>query len=317
MTAPADVIRMPAAAARLPRWLRTRPRRRVVREKLTPRQPRWWVGVGVLFVSALLLGFVGHVMLFGVLQHARSNAMGYADLRSSLAQATTPVGQLDLKGRLVSPGTPIALIGIPSLGLAEVVREGTTSDVTRQGVGHRRDSVIPGQAGLSVLYGRQAAYGGPFSGISRLAPGDAITVTTGQGTQKFAVIGVRRPGDRLPAKLGADRSRLELVTAGGIPLASDSVIYVDADLVGKARETPSAVLLTQAIAPGEAPMQSDPNAALTFLFALQWLLIAAVAARWLVVAWGRWQAWIIAVPVLLVLGATVADCAAALLPNLS
>jgi sortase A len=52
------------------------------------------------------------------------------------------------------------------------------------------------------------------------------------------------------------------------------------------------------------------------LFTFQWLAVTAVLSRWLVQRWGRWQTWIVAAPVLLVLGATTADCAMALLPNL-
>jgi hypothetical protein len=63
-------------------------------------------------------------------------------------------------------------------------------------------------------------------------------------------------------------------------------------------------------------MQTDPNALLPFLFALQWLVIAAGIVFWLARKWGRWQTWIVGLPVLLLLGATTADSAIGLLPNL-
>jgi sortase A len=315
---PSPVVPTPRAKAKaLPVWLRKRPSVKSRRVRTTPRQPRWWIGVIWLSLSAMLLGFVGHVTIFGALQHSRSQDIGYSQLRSTLAEATTPLGQLDLDNKLVAVGTPVALLQIPAIGLTEVVREGTTSTQTRQGVGHRRDTVMPGQAGSSVLYGRQSTFGGPFGGLSQLVPGDAITVTTGQGKQTFSVFGLRRPGDRLPATLAVGKGRLTLVTADGIPLAASSVLYVDAALTGMAKETPAPVFLEKALSQSEEVLQSDSSGLLPLAFNLQWLLIAAFLARWLTGAWGRWQAWIISIPILLVLGASAADAAAALLPNLA
>jgi sortase A len=318
----AETVQFEAAPARatpppkIPFWLRPPANRRPRRPRPTPREARWWVGVVWLVLSVLLLCFVAHVTLFGILQHARNQAAGYAELRVSLAQAETPLGQLDLNDKLVADGTPIALLSVPKLGLSEVVRQGTTSDVTRLGVGHRRDSPYPGQAGTSVLYGRQSTYGGPFGGLPALVPGDTIKVTTGQGTYTFTVFGLRRPGDPVPEDLGPKAGRLELVTADGPPLVSDSVLYVDASLKGKPADSARTVLTGHALDPSEKVMGVEPGGWLPLVFALQWLIVAAVLTRYLIQKWGRWQTWIVAAPVLLVLGATTADCAMTLLPNL-
>ena len=299
----------------LPFWLRKRPARSP-RPRPTPRQARWWIGVAWMILSVLLLGFVAHVTLFGALQHSRSQAIGYDELRVALAKAEAPLGQLGVDETLVAPGTPFALLAIPRLGLTEVIRQGTSSAQLREGVGHRRDTVMPGQKGTSILFGRQSAYGGPFGGLSALVPGDRISVQTGQGTFDFTVFGIRRPGDPLPVILAAGQGRIELVTADGPALSPVGVLYIDASLDGDAADTPAVQFTDKALNPGEGVMETDPNGWLPLLFSLQWLVAAAVIARWLTTAWGRWQAWIIAGPVLLVLGATTADCAMALLPNL-
>jgi LPXTG-site transpeptidase (sortase) family protein len=318
--APADVptgtASPPPAAPQLPFWLRPPASRKPKKPRPTPRQARWWVGVVWLVLSVLLLGFVAHVALFGVVQHARNQAAGYDELRTSLAKAETPLGQLDVHENLVAPGTPIALISIPRIGLNEVVRQGTSSDVTRLGVGHRRDTPMPGQSGTSILFGRQSAYGGPFGQLSALIPGDTIQVTTGQETHTFIVFGLRRPGDPLPQALKAGNGRIELVTADGPPLAPDGVLYVDASLKGTPSETPATVLTERALDPDEQVMATSQNGWLPLLFIFQWLAVASVLTRWLLQKWGRWQTWIVAAPVLLILGATTADCAMALLPNL-
>lgn len=306
----------PAPPPQVPIWLRPPANRKPKKPRPTPRDLRWWIGVVWLLLSVVLLGFVTHVALFGILQHARNQATGYAELRTSLALAQTPLGQLDFANRLVPDGTPIALLSIPRLGMSEVIRQGTTSDVTRLGVGHRRDTPYPGQAGLSILYGRQSTYGAPFGQLPALVPGDKIKVTTGQATSTYVVFGLRRPGDPLPVALTPNAGRLELVTADGPPLISSRILYVDADLTSKVQPSSRTVITGRALDPSEKVMGVETNGWLALVFSLQWLVVAAILTRWLVQAWGRWQTWIVAGPVLLVLGATTADCAMALLPNL-
>jgi sortase A len=300
----------------LPLWLRGTTRRPVDRRASTPRDIQWWFGVLCLSLAILLLSFVAHVTIFGKFQESQTQAQLYETLRDSLANATTPLGELDLNNQLVADGTPIALLKIPAIGVSQVVVQGTTSEALRDGPGHRRDTVLPGQVGTSVLFGRQSTYGGPFGDLGALVPGDKITVTTGQGTSTFRVFGLRRPGDRVPAAPAAGQGRLELVTAAGVALAPSGTLYVDAQLVGTAKVAATPVFGQLALAQGEGPMQTDPNALLPFLFSFQWLAIASALVLWLVRKWGRWQAWIVGAPVLLILAATTADAAVGLLPNL-
>lgn len=305
--------RATASVGAVPFWLRRRPR--AARPRPTPREPRWWLGVVWLLVSVLMLGFVGHIAIFGVLQHDRSQAIGYDELRTALAKAEAPVGQLGVNEEIVPTGTATALLEIPALGLVEVVREGTDPDVLRLGVGHRRDTVMPGQEGTSILYGRQSTYGGPFGGLAALVPGDEIEVTTGQGTFTFSVFGTRRPGDPLPEELADGAGRLELITADGPALIPTSVLYIDAALEGDPADTPAPVFTEKVLEPAELAMGAHHDG-LSLFFSLQWLAIAAIVARWLLQRWGMWQTWIVASPTLLVLAATTADRAIGLFPNL-
>lgn len=307
----------PSPAVALPFWLRKRPARKSTpRPAPTPREIRWWVGVVWLLLSALALGFVAHVTLVGSLQHARSQFVLYQDLRTSLALATTPLGQLDVDGVLVPNGTPIAYLTIESINVSEVIVQGTRSSDLTNGPGHRRDSVMPGQEGTSIIMGRQSTYGGPFSMLGALEPGDEIEVVTAQGTSRYSVIGIRQEGDLLPQPVGDGEGRLELVTADGLPLAPSGALYVDAELLTEVKETPSPVFTEKVLDPSEFAMASDLSAWFGILFWLQWLAAAAVALRWVRTRWGMWQTWVIAVPVLLALGAATAGATMAVLPNL-
>lgn len=284
--------------------------------QLAPRDARWWAGAAILTVSLLLLAFVAHAAVLSTFQHHRAQQIGYEELRSSLAKAETPVGQLDLNGDLVVPGTPVALLEIPAIGVSEVVREGSAGQMLRAGPGHRRDSVMPGQSGTSVILGRQTTYGGPFGALSRLKPGDDITVTTGQGTHTYRVFGLRHAGDPTPEPLAGKQGRLELMTADGLALLPTGVLHVDAALTSPVQSNPTKVLAAAALPAPERAMGQDPASWFIAFFVFVFFLAAGITLWWLWRTWGRWHTWVIGVPVMLVLGVSGADVVMNALPNL-
>src|SRR5262249_25125790 len=88
-------------------------------------------------------------------------------------------------------GVPMAVLSIPAIGINNmVVVEGTSPGNLTLGLGHLPDSSLPGQSGVSEIYGRRATFGGPFSRLGELRTGDVITVVTGQGKAIYKVAGV-------------------------------------------------------------------------------------------------------------------------------
>ncbi|MCX4729937.1 sortase [Streptomyces sp. NBC_01363] len=275
-------------------------------------------GAALCVLAAVLLGFAADLTVVGHLQHARDQQTGYAELRRQLALGTAPVGQRTYDDKPLSPGAPVALLRIPALGLREVVGEGTTSGVLMSGPGHRRDTPMPGQAGTSVIMGRQWGYGSPFNGLSKLPAGSRIEVTTGQGKAVYTVSAVRRSGDRLPAPAGA-RGRLTLMTASGSPYTPAGVLYVDAELTTPVQPSPPRYVRLGWIGPAEEALggeSGEGGAWLAVFLRSQALLAAALLAVWLHRVWGSWQTWITAGPVLAALGLAVATAVTRLLPNL-
>ncbi|MEU9453902.1 sortase [Streptomyces sp. NPDC048277] len=268
------------------------------------------LGVALSILGALLLGFVLDVGPLGDLRHVRDRQVDYAALRSTLANGVTPVGGA------IDPGTPLALLTIPALHLHEVVREGTTAQDLSRGPGHRRDTPLPGQAGVSVVMGRQTTFGGPFLHLRELRPGDEFTVTTGQGRQTYRVLDLRRGGDPQPVALAAGRSRLTLVTADGTPFMPRGILRVDADLVSQVQAASAPGVAPGALPEAETPMAVQSSAWLPLVLWGQALVLAAAAVAWSHARWGRRHTWVFGVPLLGVLGLTVADQAAQLLPNL-
>lgn len=329
----ADGTHAPGAPQEKPRpgrWARRWVRRSA------PTTSGWYVPAAALgIVSALILGLCLQVVLLGHVSYTRAQQIALAQFRSDLARATAPVGQtftpqpeiqeLAIAGEetavpeplvpLLHPlGTPVAVISIETVGMGDtVVLEGTTSAVTQGGPGHERNSVLPGQEGWSLLYGRAWSYGAPFAGIDALSRGDEIRVTTGQGEHTYEVSGVRRPGEPLPRR-DPGQGRLVLATAdGAVPFVPQGVVYVDAVLTSEVQPTPPRRIL--ALEPGEAILAGDPSAWLPILLWAQGLTLAVLAMAWARTWWGRSQAWMVGVPLIAALGIGTAHTAARLLPN--
>ena len=282
-----------------------------------PRSPALAVlSTALLLLGLLLVGLVVQLVGIGALRHDRDQAAAYDLLREQLANATAPVGQTAVDGTALAPGAPVALLRIPALGLQEVVLEGTTSGVLTSGAGHRRDTVLPGQAGTAVLFGRRAAYGAPFAGLADLDVGDSLVTVTGQGEATYRVTGLRRPGDPQPRPLTAGQGRLTLVTAEGLPLLPSGTVRLDAELVGDAQPSARRALSAAGLSASEQPLRGDPAAWVLVVLWGQGLLAAALGTTWLRARWGGRQAWVVAVPVVGALLVAVGNSVARLLPNL-
>jgi sortase A len=305
---PGGGVRLPQPGA-LPSWMRPR---FAVRASIG----RQVAAAALIALSATLLGFVAWVILLSHLAYDRVQYEDYANFRAELAQAIAPTGPTNPANpkQALAPGTPVAVLHIPEIGVNAVVLEGTSGAVLEGGPGHLRDTPLPGQAGISEIFGRRASYGGVFGDIASLRPGAEFTVTTGLGVARYKVIDVRRAGDPVPALTGP--GRLILVTADGTPFAPSGVLRVDADLISKAQPTSNPVITEADLPSDEQLMATDPVAWVPLVLWGIPLVVAASAVGWLSQRWGRWQAWIVAVPVLGYLGLAVAGQATLLLPNL-
>jgi hypothetical protein len=275
------------------------------------------LGASLLILAVTALGFVAWVGLFSHLHYDKAQLNAYDTLRVQLATGTAPNGPTvpNHPAQLLPMGAPVAVLSIPAIGLRTVILQGTTSSVLEDGPGHFRGSVMPGQAGVSVVLGRQSAYGGPFGALASLVPGDSIKVVTGQAVATYKVIDLRRAGDPLAPTPASGAGRMVLATADGAPLEPSGILYIDADETSKPQPSPG-VVLPAFISPTENAMTTEPQAWLPIVLWGQLLVLVAFALSWLWTAWGRWQTWVIAVPTVGFLVLCIADQATRLLPNL-
>ncbi|MFI7585508.1 sortase [Spongisporangium articulatum] len=273
-------------------------------------------GTALVILGILMFTFVATLSGLGTVKHVRDQQVAYDAFRSALANATAPVGQLGSDGKPLKLGTPVATLTIPQIGVNEIVFEGTTSGVLQSGPGHRRDTALPGQAGIALIYARHGAFGAPFAHLDQLRRGAVLQVTTGQGRHSYRVIAVRRAGDPMPAAPAAGTGRLRLVTATGPMFVPEGLLYVDAQLVSKVQENPLRPITTSSLPEAEKPLQSDDSAWVPILLLAQGLLLAALLLTWLRTRWGAAQVWLVGLPAVLALAVGLSQQVARLLPNL-
>lgn len=282
-----------------------------------PRAPRAVDDTAAIVSSAFtMLAIVSvwvvlQMLVLGGLSQQRDQDLLYRELRTQLASATAPLGPV------VPAGDPVAVLSIPAIGVQQVVVEGTASGDLLAGPGHRRDTVLPGQAGTSVVYGRATTYGGPFGDITRLTPGDTITVVMAQGRVDFRVLDVRHAGEPLPQPAADGAARLTLVTAEGegrlARITPDAAVYVDAEAK---QGFPAPTGRPLAVPESEKAMADDPGA--LPLLALDLALLLALTLG-VVAARQRWPAalvWVVASPLAIALAWATTDEVMRLLPNL-
>lgn len=281
---------------------------------LTPRLQVIRAALVLAFVVCLTL--LLQLILISPLQHNAAQGAAFAQFRAQLALGTAPIGPSDANGHELAQGTPVALLEIPSIGLKEVVGQGTASNTLFKGPGHRRDTPLPGQVGSSVIFGRKGAFGGPFSDIDDLTAGALISVTTGQGAFTYHVLDVRREGDVAPAAPAAGTARLLLVTAAGSAFLPSGVLRVDADLDGRAVVGPDPLVTAAALPAEERVMAGDERTLWALALWLQLLIGVTLGAVWAWHRWGRAQAWVVFLPPLFLVGLFTSGEAVRLLPNL-
>jgi sortase A len=286
-------------------------------EPVPPLTPKLQLFRSVLIVVVVMsISLLLHLGFVSSLQQRAAQGRAYSSFRAELARGTAPIGPADADGVELEMGRPVAYVEIRAIGLEAVVGEGTSAEVLFDGLGHRRDTPLPGQVGTSVVFGRRAAYGGPFDRISELTADDKITVTTGQGAFEYRVIGLRREGDPAPTAPAAGTSRLMLVTAAGPAFLPNGVLRVDTELVGQAVIGPARAMTTAGLPTEERAMENQTDTLWALALWLQGLILLSVGVIWGWLRWGRAQAWIVFTPALALVGMSAASEVAKLMPNL-
>jgi sortase A len=96
--------------------------------------------------------------------------------RTAAAESSNPFDTADSHG---TAGAAFAILHIPRLGDTSIpVLQGTTLDLLGRGVGHYKDSAMPGRVGNFAVAGHRKTHGEPFRYLDEMRDGDLIVVET-------------------------------------------------------------------------------------------------------------------------------------------
>lgn len=260
------------------------------------------LGLSLTLLGVFLLGFVAYLYGISAIQEARAQSNAFATLRYQLGQQIAPLAA-------TTPGNPVALLNIPGLGIKNmVVVEGTTPENLELGPGHVRDTPLPGETGVSEIFGRNATFGGPFGSLLGLHRGATFTVTTGQGISHYIVVAYgsssRMVEDPAP-------NRLLLVTSCSAAIPT-SYCYLDADLTSTPQQDPGG---RPVITATEVPLAGDNGALVLTLIWGMALAIVSAAGTVAATRWSPWLAYLAVTPLVLAVLWNLYQSLAALLPN--
>ena len=259
-------------------------------------------GVALTLLGVFLLGFLAYLYGLAGIQEARAQTTMYPGLRIALGSQVAPLGA-------TVPGSPVAILDIPAISIKNmVVVEGTSPENLTLGPGHLRDTPLPGQSGLSEIFGRRATFGGPFAHLMQLRRGDRITFVTGQGKSVYTVMA---RGDSGHLVKDPSPNRLLIVTACSAYVPA-TYCYLDADLNGAPQQDPGG---RPGITSSELPLSGDSGALVMTLIWGVALVIISAAATVATARWSPWLTYLAAMPPALAVLWNLYQSLAALLPN--
>ncbi len=259
----------------------------------------WRLGCGLVVLGLLLVAFWCY-LVWGTTLTERS---GQSALAHALARQFAP---RPAPSRSVSPAAPpfvwprlsngaaVARIQIPTIGLDQVVVEGTDSADLENGPGHYSATPFPGEAGNVAIAGHRTTYGHPFSQLGALRPGDRITLSVPGQTWRYVTTAsmVVSPDDvEVLGPIGRTGGWLTLTTCNP-PYSASTRLVVRAQLVGQPR--PAATAASHGgppsgatVAPAVSDAQGSWWGVVLWTVVLVALCLAALVTRSLARTWAR------------------------------
>jgi sortase A len=205
-------------------------------------------------------------------------------------------------------GDAVARLRIPTIGVDKIVVQGVEVSDLKRGPGHYPDSPLPGQPGNAAIAGHRTTYGAPFNRLDELEAGDEIVVTTVQGTFRYEVreqLIVSPDQVEVLDDFGDDRLTL---TACHPKYSARQRIVVVAALQGEAAPAPTTPPASDAGSNDGTASPQTIDAGLGGERASAWpavMLGVACALIWLAAwllgkLWRKWPAYLVGLPVFLV-----------------
>lgn len=147
-----------------------------------------WIGIVCLVAASGIAGYVTWVLWGTGLETARAQQTLRASFERSVAEPAVDRAT----DRRVLPGSALAEIVIPRIGVDFIVVEGTGVEALKKGPGHYVETAMPWEdSGRVGIAGHRTTYLRPFQDLDELGAGDDIILRTARGTFRYAVTRVR------------------------------------------------------------------------------------------------------------------------------
>lgn len=155
--------------------------------------------------------------VFGQLRGAYIQRKTYEDLlkyTAEIAEGVTPPEGVEPPEPL-PPQAELGILVIPGLEVYARIVEGVEDDQLYYGVGHHKETALPGEIGNAVLAGHRTSYRmHPFKELDEVEIGDSIEIVTADKTDTFTVFNtfIVDYNDRSILEQGQDEAVLTLYT---------------------------------------------------------------------------------------------------------
>ena len=173
------------------------------------RRGRRRAGGALLAAGLLLVTFAGTRYVEGAVKaDAARDRWEAVQVRRAVEAARRGVHGVVTEGDL-APGSPVARLRIPRLGLDEIVIEGVGDLELNVGPGHLPGSPLPGHAGNSIISAHRDRH---FARLGGLTVGDTIVTELGPGRTRWIVVARRIVQAGEPALFASETPTLTLTT---------------------------------------------------------------------------------------------------------
>jgi len=166
------------------------------------------VSAGLIAVGSCLLIVSGASVARGAIARDAARTR-WAEMEAVRAARGARSFVSDGAGWTITPGSPVARLVIPKLGLDEVVVEGVSEQSLRAGPGHMIGSATPGDSGNSVLSAHRDRH---FRTLGALGVGDTLVTEADHGRVVWEVVRVRIVTADAPVLRESPTPRLTLTT---------------------------------------------------------------------------------------------------------
>jgi len=168
------------------------------------------LGYLLFCTGGALVAFAGGRYALGAWQgQSARRAWDEAEARAVVALARSSAG-VDIRNAVqILPGSAVARLIIPRLGIDEIVLEGVDGNALNAGPGHLPGSAFPGERGNSVISAHRDRH---FARLGAIDVGDTVVTESGAHNDRWVVISKRVIAADAPALFHTSDATLTLTT---------------------------------------------------------------------------------------------------------